>query len=250
MHRSVVALLPLLLIPLFVSSVALAQPASGPRPGGRSVCVLSAVGDKFAVQKVGITVLGNEFAEVAIESWGIDDHIVRKIGALLGKGSVVRRISFPKGAMAAIQSPNGKLIRDREEEFREAVRSAAAASSRCDTYVALTKGATADGHPYSNAVGLGIVDSSKLVDNFSLAVMILIRVYDGSTFATLQRKIVESPSRNVVTILAGAGHGLHRQVDKSWWPAAPRAVAQDARIREAIRTMVDQGLSTTVPGML
>jgi hypothetical protein len=35
----------------------------------RTVGVISAVGDKFALQKIGVTVLGNELNQVGIDSW-------------------------------------------------------------------------------------------------------------------------------------------------------------------------------------
>lgn len=78
--------------------------------------------------------------------------------------------------------------------------------------------------------------------------MILIRVYDGNTFARL---LVESGPPNALQVLSGTVlHGLHRQVDKTWWPTPPQAVAQDGRVKEAIRTLIDQGLAAKLPGLL
>jgi hypothetical protein len=39
-------------------------------------------------------------------------------------------------------------------------------------------------------------------------------------------------------------------VDKTWWPTPPQAVAQDGRVKEAIRTLIDQGLAAKLPGLL
>ena len=38
----------------------------------KRVCVISAIGDTYSLQKVGITVFGNALDKVPIEAWGID----------------------------------------------------------------------------------------------------------------------------------------------------------------------------------
>jgi hypothetical protein len=55
----------------------------------------------------------------------------------------------------------------------------------------------------------------------------------------------------LLSVLAGGTiRGPHRPVDKSWWPATAQAAAQDARMKDAIRTLVERSLATTVPEML
>jgi len=41
--------------------------------------------------------------------------------------------------------------------------------------------------------------------------------------------------------------GPHRQVDASLWPESPGNAAQNARLREAIRELVSQGMDATLP---
>jgi len=41
--------------------------------------------------------------------------------------------------------------------------------------------------------------------------------------------------------------GPHRQVDESFWPQSPSNAAQNARLREAIREPVGQGVDATLP---
>jgi hypothetical protein len=250
MHRGVVALLPLLLVPSFLASAEPAAPST--RSGGKSVCVLSAIGDKFSVQKIGITIFGNELNEIAIGSWGIDDLVVRKIGAILSKRYAVRRIGFPNGAIAAIEQPGGSLFRNRDDELREAVRAAAAASAKCDLYVAVNKSRSGYANTNQTLAGLGILDTSiLLIDKFNVFVSTTIKVYDGQTFAVLQGKFATTEPTTLQTILLGSTiPGPHREVDKSWWPATPQAAAQDARMRDAIRALVEQSLAVTVPEML
>jgi hypothetical protein len=68
---------------------------------GKCIGVLSAIGDSFSLQKIGITAFGNERNKVPIDSWQIDDLVVRKIGAFLGKSWSVRPINYAKGAFAS-----------------------------------------------------------------------------------------------------------------------------------------------------
>src|SRR5262245_53461876 len=67
----------------------------------RTVGVISAVGSTFALQKVGITVFGNELNEVPITVWGLDDAVASRLSALLTKRFTVKRIAVPPGAFAA-----------------------------------------------------------------------------------------------------------------------------------------------------
>src|SRR5436853_5599209 len=95
-----------LFLALLFSSGALAQQASSPpTSAGKSVCVIPTVGHKFEVKKIGLMVFGNALDELAVDSWGIDELIVRKAGALLGKKYSVRRVNFSKATLAALEKP-------------------------------------------------------------------------------------------------------------------------------------------------
>lgn len=79
-HRTILASLGLLII-------AVGGCAPGPQlvttslqaPGGPAgtVCVLSVVGKRFALQRVGFTVFGNSHDTVDISAWGLDELIAR-----------------------------------------------------------------------------------------------------------------------------------------------------------------------------
>src|SRR5690348_16719865 len=49
----------------------------------RRIAVMSAVGDKFTVRKIGITVFGNDEKEFPIDAWGIDPFVVNKVRSIL-----------------------------------------------------------------------------------------------------------------------------------------------------------------------
>jgi hypothetical protein len=53
--------------------------ASGPCIG-----VFPLLGDRFEVKKIGITVFGNEFKEITVDNWGLDDLVVERVRAAVG----------------------------------------------------------------------------------------------------------------------------------------------------------------------
>jgi len=79
--------------------------ALGSKKGRQSIGIISAIGSKFAVQKVGTTVFGNEYNSVPVASWGIDDLVASKLAGLLGGNADVRRITYAKDAFASYEAP-------------------------------------------------------------------------------------------------------------------------------------------------
>src|SRR5271165_5485258 len=84
----------LVLLSICFAAAALAQepatpdapaPPAKPADNGKCIGVLSAIGDSFSLQKIGITAFGNERNKVAIDSWQIDNLVMGKISAFMGK---------------------------------------------------------------------------------------------------------------------------------------------------------------------
>src|SRR5271156_4037311 len=90
-----------------------------PNPADRRKCVgvISTIGDKFALQKIGFTVFGNELNYVPIGSWQIDNLVVSKISTFLSKSWAVQRINYPDGAFSSLAEQHG-LFFDYDEEYR------------------------------------------------------------------------------------------------------------------------------------
>jgi hypothetical protein len=241
MYRTAIALLC-----FFTASAAIAQPAAPKKPDGRkSIGVISAVGERFSLQKIGIMVFGNDLKETPVQSWGIDDLVAGKISAVLGKQYNVKRIVAPKGAFDAIDQPGG-LFRDREAEQRELVRKIAA-SHKSDLYIVVTRG----GSPYGNSnqvlSGLGILEAGAPItsDNVYLFALSVIAVYDGRTFELVKRKAGSVGQSTFLAVVKGP----HQKVDKSWWPASPQ-VAQNEKLKNATRALVEQSIAMTVPDLV
>ncbi|MBO0766989.1 MAG: hypothetical protein J2P50_20685 [Hyphomicrobiaceae bacterium] len=198
----------------------------------KTVGVISTVGDKFALQKMGLTVFGNELNEVAINSWGIDNAVANKVSALLSKRYTVRRVSYSGGG------PDAGV----EDILRKV-----AASQKCDLYVVVARSTAPVGSSNQSVSGLGMIEVGGVLnpDNVTLFAVTAVSVYDGRTFESLgaQRTGFEGLSFTK-TINAPT-----RTLDHSWWPATPQAVHNE-KLKAATRALVEQGLATTVPQIM
>lgn len=253
MRRTVIALL--LLLSGAAAATAQPVPAKQSQPstkqagakqaraqnGKCAVGVVSQLGEKFTVRKIGYTVFGNEENEVPIESWHIDDLVLAKISGLLGKRGVVRRIPYHKEAFASLETL--KLFRDTEAEVGEGVRTLTAGTP-CVRYLLVTRAYSNVGNTNQTIGGLGILHTGigEMFVKVNAYALFSLRLYDGETFALLKR--AHAPSGDsIFTRWIG---GPHRQLDEASWPGSPDKAAQDAKLREPIRERVSQGMDATL----
>jgi hypothetical protein len=198
----------------------------------KTVGVISAVGHKFALQKMGITVFGNELNEVAINAWGIDDAVANKVSALLSPRYTIRRISPPPG-----------LDADNAQDIVRRI----AASQRHDLYVVVARSTAPFGGSNQTVTGLGMIEAGGAInpDNVTLFAVTTVLVYDGRTFERLgwQRTGVEGIA------IGKSINAPTRSLDRTWWPATPQAVHND-KLKAAARALAVEGLSTTIPQIM
>ena len=215
-----------------------------PAPSGKSVCVASTLGHQFAVQKIGMTVFGNALDKVAIDSWGIDEAAVRRIGQIAGKGYAVRRIAIPAAAAAESNAPFSGWLSN-PVEIR--IRAIAAASPKCDVYVSLTPASRNYSTTNQHLTGLGIVDTSPIVDRIFVFASFSVVIHDGDTFSVLKSAL---PDAGLFSAgLMAAPSAMYQQVDRSWVPATPQTAAQSAQLKNATRALVEEGLSKALSGV-
>jgi hypothetical protein len=154
---------------------------------GKCIGVLSAIGDSFGLQKIGITAFGNERNKVPIDSWQIDNLVVSKIGSFMSKSWSVRPISYPKGTFATLEQDHG-LFYNYDAELAGIVRRVAS-SAKCNHYVVVLKTSSRYGTTNQSIYGLGILEVGAPLHPWDhidyLHALYVIRVYDGHTFAKL-----------------------------------------------------------------
>jgi hypothetical protein len=217
-----------------------AKPAAA--DNGRCIGVLSAIGDSINLQKIGITVFGNELNKVPVDSWQIDSLVVSKISAFLSKSWSVRPISYPKGAFATLEQDHG-LFYNYDAELTAIIRRVAS-SAKCDHYVVVLKGGSGFGTSNQSLYGLGVLETGGLMSADYLFALYVIKVYDGQTFAVLGQQRATLDENHFSSI-----HGPFRQLYTNFTFPQP-GTAPGPAVRDGLRSLVEKSLDVTMPQIL
>jgi hypothetical protein len=252
MRRTVIALL-LLLLGGGAGAVAQSSPTKPPpKPAAKQaaakpapqtvpcVGVVSNLGAKFTVRKIGITVFGNADDEMTADSWHIDDLVAAKIGGVFGKRAVLKHIPYYKEAFASLEEL--KLFRDIDAEIGDGLRTlASAAGAHCAAYLLVARATHNFGQTNQTISGIGVLHTgSVLFDNVNAYALFTVRLYD-ETFKLVKR--ANAPSGDA---MFGVFGGPHREIDKSLFPDPPAAAVQNAKLRDVVRELVAQGMDATL----
>jgi len=215
--------------------IAASEPAAAKYENIRRIGVISAIGDTFAVEKVGLTVFGNERKEIATESWKIDDFVIARIRASLAGRFDVRTVNYNRAALLA---PNASIFASTASKIADVVRQAS--PQGLDAYLVVTKGTSAYGTSNQSVTGLGIIDGSGLIGtNISVFALYWITLIDGRQFTGLGA--APGPQAGFLVAI----HGPSRQVDKSWWPTVFDAGA-NAKLKGVVVELLGQNLPATL----
>jgi hypothetical protein len=206
--------------------------------GVRTIGIVSAIGDKFYLRKVGFTVFGNESDEMAIDSWGIDDVMTAKIRVALTPRFDVRPVTYRRAAFANLEN---RLAIGVEQLRAETVR--AEVSPQLDAYLIVTKASAPYNQTNQILTGLGIVEGGE-VYVYAFHSISLVDGHDWTlsrgTYATLQAEpnFLGMPRSK----------GASRKLDKSWWPVS-RDAASNQRLKGVIVELIDESLPGTLRKM-
>jgi hypothetical protein len=208
---------------------------------GPCIGVFPLLGDRFGVKKIGITVFGNEFKEIAVDNWGLDDLVVERVRAAVGPGIAVRRVAHTKGAFNGYV-PGIGMFQNLDTKAPEIVRQAAA-QTQCERYVVVTR-AVSQYVGNQSIFGLGIVNSGRpILSTTRLHAVVRIHVHDSQTFAVLKSAAGSLTGNN---FLSGPAS---KTLDDTWWPEPPEA-ANTPAMREATRKLLGEVLDKSLPELL
>jgi hypothetical protein len=183
----------------------------------RRIAVMSAVGDKFTVRKIGITVFGNDEKEFPIDAWGIDPFVVNKV-----------------------------LHARNEDAIAAGVRAQAKAAD-IDAYIVVTRATSQFGNTNQSLGGLGILEKGGLGARVFMFALYQVTVVDGHSFTVVATSPAILVSQD--TVLATMSiRGPAREVDASWMPATLDA-AHNIRLKSAITQLLDRNLPGTIENM-
>ncbi|HLH88996.1 MAG TPA: hypothetical protein VKX28_11090 [Xanthobacteraceae bacterium] len=204
----------------------------------KRVAVFSAIGDRFAIKKLGITVFQNDLKEMPIESWGIDDFVLGKVRSVLNGRFETRPAGFTR---AGFDTTGNNFT-----QIADAVR-AQARGSDVDAYIIVTKGSSQLAGTNQGVYGLGLLERSGLgspaVDLYALY---WITVVDGRRFTVIANSPAYPLSETVLSMKVIRGPS--RELDTSWMPQTLDA-GQNLRLKSALMDLLDRNLPGTVAAL-
>jgi hypothetical protein len=226
-----------------------AKPSVAAETGPCSLGVISAIGDRFSVQKFGLTVFENEQAFVPIEDGGLDDLLLARVRAATGSDPSVRKIAYPKGAFEPYFNPKSRLLPDPGEGLAAIVRSFTA-NANCDRYLVVTRvrGEIPGTRLQVDGIGAYNQGLGSLLRHSHLFAVFAVNVLDGGTYEKLDRPFAGVGAR-LSQSMRLTEDPLNR-LDNSQFPEPPSSAAGSATLRERTRELVAARLDQTLPDYL
>jgi hypothetical protein len=210
--------------------------------------VISALGDRFAVQKFGLTVFENEESEIPVD-WGLDDLVLARVRAATGADPTVRRIAYPKAAFEPFYHPTSRLWPDPREGLTAIVQSITP-NANCERYLVVTrfKGQIPGSNLTIDGVGTYNQGLGSLLRHSHLFANIAVNVLDGRTYEKIAHPFANFGAR--------LSEGLRltedslTKLDNSLFPEPAAAAASSATLRERTRALVAAQLDQALPAQL
>jgi hypothetical protein len=222
-----------------------AKPSAPAENGPCQLGVIPALGDQFVVQKVGLTVFGNERTEVPV-NWGFDDLVFARARAAAAPGTVVRRLAYAKGTFEPYYNPPSKLFRSARDDLTAIVRQIAG-NANCERYVVVVTFAGTLPGTNQSLSGIGVFNrGTSLLSHSSLFANVHVTVFDGRTFA-----IGKNPYLNLGSIFKGSfARDPLTELDNASFPEPASEAANSATLRDRVRTLLTAKLDETLPAFL
>jgi hypothetical protein len=228
---------------------AAAKPAAAVDSGPCTIGVISAIGDKFVLEHIGLTVFGNEFTDAPIESWGIDELVAARARAA-ATGQSVKRIAYAKGAFDPYYHPPRELFRNARNDLVNVVRQVAA-SSNCERYLVVTRFEGQVAGTNQGAEGIGVLTnwSSGAFKTASLFAFFRITVFDGKTFAKYDDPVGFGArlASSLTNFVKDENFTALKDFEP---PSKPEAVTGNVRLRDGVRAMLTEKLDKYLPAYL
>jgi len=208
--------------------------------------VISALGDRFSVQKFGLTIFENEENEAPMNGWGLDDLAFARVRAATGSDPSVRRIAYPTGAFEPYYNPKSRFLPDPNEGLPAIVRGITS-NANCERYLVITKyNGTVPGTKMEiKGIGAYSQGIGSLVRHYHLFANVAVSMYDGATYEKINRSFA------VLGASFAAGLGLTEdpltKLDESVFPNPPESASSSSALKERTRALVSARLDRIIP---
>lgn len=209
--------------------------------------VIAALEDKFSVQKIGITVFGNEETEVPVD-WGLNDIVAERVRAAAG-GAGVRRIAYPKGAFEPYYERSEALFRIPSDKLTPIVRQVAG-NADCERYLVVTTLSVQLDGTNQPLNGIGILDGRGPFGHPSLFTYFMVTIFDGKTFEIRRNPHFSDLGKALARSFIPEKPNPLSLLDDGAFPQPAAAAAQNTMLRDRIRILLAEKLDKTLPDVL
>jgi len=224
-----------------------ARPAA--ETGPCSLGVISAIGDRFFVDKFGVTVFETEETEVPIEGWGLDELVLTRVRAAAGADPSIRKIGYPKGSFEPYYNPKSRFLPDPREGLPAIVRDITS-NANCERYLVVTtfKGQIPGSNLTLNGIGTYNRGLGSIIRHSHLFANITINMLDGKSYEKISSFAADTGSR--------LAEGLRitedplEKLDNADFPDPPSRASNSASLRDRVRTLVAAKLDRDLPSYL
>ena len=224
---------------------ATAKPAEPATAGPCGVGVIAGTGDIFVVQKIGLTVFGNDYAEVPV-SWGLDDLVFARVRAAAGN-TPVRRITYAKGALDSYYHPKSGLFRNQRQELSNLIRQVAG-NAGCERYLVVMRSEGQLDGTNQSLSGVGIFSRGVGLISYAYVFSYIgVTGVDGRTFEIMKGPAVTF--EGVMKHMADnfVSNELLQKVDKSMFPETAADSANNTALRDTTRDFLTKRLDEILP---
>jgi hypothetical protein len=209
----------------------------------KTVGVISAVGDRFAFSRAGLTGFDNATRSVSIAAWALDDFFVQQTTLLLSGRFQVEPVSYSRATFAAVdESPLRPVELIRGDRFKKLVETEVTPQG-LDAFVVITRARADLGGGGRKAEGIGLVTYSTMTESYSaIHALYEVRVVDGKTFDVIE-KLAAGPVDNSTDLrLAGPSRPFDEAI-----PIGP--VEASEGMHRAVVDLISRSLPTTLEDM-
>jgi hypothetical protein len=227
------------------------KPAPAPMVADSGPCrlgVIPAVGDLFAVDKIGLTVFGNEHDEV-VTNWGLDDLIFARVRAAAGPDLSVRRITYPAAAFDPYYHPRSRFLPDPREGL-PAIVQGITGNAGCERYLVITKFTGELQGTNVKLAGVGVYNRGlgNIIRHSALFANIALTLLDGQTYARQQRFGADFGERLQESLRLTENPLI--KLDNEAFPEPAAAAAGSPVLRDRTRALVANRVDRMLPGYL
>jgi hypothetical protein len=215
--------------------------ASIAQPSRRTICVVSALGNAFAVNTIGLTMFGSNQTNVPVETWQVDEYVTTRVAELVGTRFNIQRVNAPGNAFASLEK-SGALFRNLEAERVDIVRKLVL-GERCDYHLLVMRTTSSVGTTNQKVSGYGVVRSGDgvIVDSVHLFALAKLVLYENHSYKVLAELPLHGPG-GLFTAISGP----YKKLESADWPSPPSA-ADNANLKAGTMALLDAGLVSTLP---